>query len=586
MAQIGRNCEVKSAYMIATVALALLCCTAAAPPPRDDDATIRRIMTIALPSGNGPGPGCAVGVQRGDASPIVQSSGFASLEEGIPIGDQSVFAIASTTKQFTAAAILILQHEGKLQLSDSIRRYLPELPPYSQAITILALLQHTSGIRDYNQLLSYAGGRQGDHWSQDDALAIIALQKKTAFAPGTAYLYSNSNFVLAAEIVRRVSGLGIRAFAEKHIFQPLGMAHTQYVEDHDAVILRRTRGYRRVDEGGPWLDADDARDVVGPGGIVTTASDLLLWGRALREGKLDDVSLTPLEVPGLLADGSPIRVDGTSGGYGLGLEVGGDGNGLVYHHGGDSPGFASDIKVYPKLDLTIVALCNQSGFDAERLTTDLAQALLPSLGNNAPAVPLPIVAASNPLDGYVGTYTSSTRRVARVVIHDGGLALHTLSSHFIPLKRISDGVYSLDDGGFVRFALDRRARMRLELLTASQIQGEFFQRVTLNASLPTMSLADLQDRFGGRYISDELYGKEWRVAANDGKLLLDMGSGKTQTLRQAYDGVFSGSEGEMIEFVSDVHGKVIGLAPYGYDQRAPGVWFARRSDCFVHRPSV
>src|SRR5208283_2926470 len=157
-------------------------------------------------------PGCSLGVFRDGRIIYAKGYGLANLEENVPITPQTVFDIGSTSKQFTAASILLLEKQGKLSVNDDIRKRIPELPDYGQTITILNLLNHTSGLRDYLTLMGLAGINIDSVTTDDDALAIIARQKKLNFAPGSEYLYSNSGYFLLSVIVKRVSGKTLRDF--------------------------------------------------------------------------------------------------------------------------------------------------------------------------------------------------------------------------------------------------------------------------------------------------------------------------------------------------------------------------------------
>src|SRR6476661_5916956 len=177
-------------------------------------------------------PGCALGVYRDGQMLYEKGYGLANIEENVPITPKSVFDIGSTSKQFSASSILLLEKQGKLSVNDDVRKYVPELPDYGQKITILHLLNHTSGLRDYLVLFEMAGINIDSVTTDEDALALIARQKALNFTPGSEYLYSNSGFFLLSVIVKRVSGKTLKEFAAENIFTPLGMTHTQYRDEH------------------------------------------------------------------------------------------------------------------------------------------------------------------------------------------------------------------------------------------------------------------------------------------------------------------------------------------------------------------
>src|SRR2546430_9834733 len=176
-------------------------------------------------------PGCALGVYRDGKMIYSKGYGLANVEQNVPITPQTVFDIGSTSKQFTAASILLLEKQGKLSINDDVRKYIPELRDYGKTIKILNLLNHTSGLRDYLELMTLAGTNIDDVTNDDDALKIIARQKALNFEPGSEWLYSNTGFFLLSVIVKRVSGKTLKDFAAENIFQPLGMTQTQYRDD-------------------------------------------------------------------------------------------------------------------------------------------------------------------------------------------------------------------------------------------------------------------------------------------------------------------------------------------------------------------
>src|SRR5690242_7619074 len=222
---------------------------------RPDDKTTAAVDEVFGDYARPGTPGCALAVFKDGRIAYEKGYGLANVEEDVPITPQSVFDIGSTSKQFTAAGILLLEKQGKLSLNDDIRKYIPELPDYGQKITILHLLNHTSGLRDYLTLMELAGFHIDSVTTDEDALALITRQKALNFAPGSDWLYSNTGFFLLSTIVKRVSGKTLREFAAENIFTPLGMSHTQYRDDHTALVLNRAMAYDPKEiQGGYRLD--------------------------------------------------------------------------------------------------------------------------------------------------------------------------------------------------------------------------------------------------------------------------------------------------------------------------------------------
>ena len=184
-------------------------------------------------------PGCALGVIRDGAFIYRKGYGSASLELGVPLSSQSVFYMGSVSKQFTAASVVLAAEQGFLSLDDNIRKYIPELPDYGHPITLRHMLHHISGLRDIFGILAIAGRNPLDLHSTEEMLDLVARQKALNFDPGAEYLYSNTNYFLLAEVVKRTTGKPLSVFAAENIFQPLGMTHTRFYDDHTAVVPGR-----------------------------------------------------------------------------------------------------------------------------------------------------------------------------------------------------------------------------------------------------------------------------------------------------------------------------------------------------------
>ena len=218
------------------------------------------------------GPGCAVGVFRDGVVRYARGYGMANLELGVAITPHTVFDVGSVSKQFTAMSILLLQKDGKLNIDESVRKYIPELPSYADSITLRELLSHTSGIRDHFGLLEIAGRDFDGVADTVDYLRYITKSAAPNFPPGTRYLYSNSGFVLLAQIVYRVSGMPLSRFAAERIFRPLDMRDTRFQDDHTLIIPHRATAY--MPRGDGWaIRMSEFDDMAGAGGLHTSVED-------------------------------------------------------------------------------------------------------------------------------------------------------------------------------------------------------------------------------------------------------------------------------------------------------------------------
>ena len=288
-------------------------------------------------------PGCAVAATHNGAPVVNRAYGLADLERPVAITPETVFDVGSVVKQFVAAAVLLLVEDGTLALSDDVRTYIPELPDTGHRITVDHLLTHTSGIRDWPGILGLSA-------TSADALTITLRQRGLDFAPGEEWSYSNSGYVLAKEIVTRVSGISFGEFARQRLFEPLGMTLTHYQYDWREVVKNRALAYEQV--AGRWkadMLLDNARG--GGGGLLSTASDLLIWNDALTSGRLGEFVTEKIQEPARLNNGRRL-------GYARGLFLDSNRGGRVVWHSGSANAYNSILVRFPEQGLSVAVLCN------------------------------------------------------------------------------------------------------------------------------------------------------------------------------------------------------------------------------------
>jgi CubicO group peptidase (beta-lactamase class C family) len=313
-------------------------------------------------------PGCALGVFRDGAITYQRGYGMASLEHDVPITPASVFYAGSVSKQFTAMAAALAMQQGKLSYDDPVRKYLPELPAYADAIKARHLIHHTSGLRDYNTLLTIAGRRDEDAWDNRLVLQMTARQTQLNFKPGDEYLYSNTGYTLLATIVERATGQKFAAFAEANIFKPLGMSVTHY--HVDATRLVRNRALAYGGRAGQWTLDTPINERAGAGGLYTSIPDLQKWDENFYTGRVggQDV-LKQLQTRGTLNDGKTL-------GYAWGLQIG-EYRGLpIVEHGGSLGGYRAHILRFPSQHTSVALLCNASTIAPAALARRVAEAVL------------------------------------------------------------------------------------------------------------------------------------------------------------------------------------------------------------------
>jgi len=194
-------------------------------------------------------PGVAVGVVKNGELILKKGYGSANLEYDIPNTPSTVFHMASVSKQFTAFSIALLDEQGKLSVSDDVRKYIPEIPDFGRTITLEHLIHHTSGLRDQWNLLAMAGWRLDDVITREQILKLVARQKELNFDPGDEFLYCNTGYTLLAEIVARVSEMSFAEWTAKHIFEPLGMVQTLFYDDHEKIVINRAYSYKQASGG-------------------------------------------------------------------------------------------------------------------------------------------------------------------------------------------------------------------------------------------------------------------------------------------------------------------------------------------------
>lgn len=392
-------------------------------------------------------PGCAAAVYHDGKIAFQRGYGAASLEFGVPIQAKTVFDIGSTSKQFTAASIVLLAQDGKLSLDDDIRKFLPELPVYEAPITVRHLLNHTSGLRDFVTLLTATDVEYDDVSTPYQALAILVRQRHLNFPPGTEYLYSNSGYFLAAQIVERVSGTTLREFARQRIFVPLGMTQTRYGDDHTEVVAHRATGYSPA-ENGTYRVSRPNWEQIGDGGVQTTIGDLLRWDSNFYAPTVGgpDFAKT-LQLRGTLSDGTRTH-------YALGLMIGQHNGVEMIHHGGSWGGYRAEIARFPNKRLSVAVLCNAANADASELALRVADLWLlnGSVADEArSAAPKPRAPRTKPVDekqlrAMVGAYRSPKSGALRFISLERGELRIEAFGGLHALRATGGNAFALVDG--------------------------------------------------------------------------------------------------------------------------------------------
>lgn len=229
-------------------------------------------------------PGCSLGVIRDGEFVYRKAYGLASLELGVPLSPPSVFYMASVSKQFTAASVVLAAERGYLSLDDDVRKYIPELPDYGRVITLRQMIHLTSGLRDFFDLLALSGHDRADFNSPEEIFRIVVRQQGLNNIPGEEWIYSSTNYFLLGMVVKRATKKSLADFAAENIFHPLGMTHTLFFEDHTLVVPGRVPAYDSSPHDSFRVDWSTSFALVGAGGLMSSVDDLLFWDKNfLRE---------------------------------------------------------------------------------------------------------------------------------------------------------------------------------------------------------------------------------------------------------------------------------------------------------------
>ena len=473
--------------LVSSVVTALLVGTSAYA--QDKTGEIDKIFSWATPTT----PGCVVAVSHHGKLLVNRAYGLADLERDVPLSTNSIFDAGSVRKQFVAAAILLLVEEGRLSLSDDVRKHVPQLPDYGHKITLNHLLTHTSGLRDWPALLNLAGG-------DPDAMSMILRQRELNFAPGEEWSYSNSGYVLLTEIVARTSGMSFSEFARKRLFEPLGMKATTYVDDVLTVVKNRALAYQK--EGNGWkMDMLLGNNRGGGGALFTTASDLVIWNDALTNNRLGAFVSEKLQEPATLNNGRKL-------GYARGLFLDDTPNGKVVWHSGGAAGYKSLTGRFPQHGFSIGIVCNSGDSTPERtmFTRRILDLFVPATATAAPSAqsPTPVgggaVPAGLDVNSKAGLFFSErTGEPLRLGVNNGTLRIAG-GPVLVPVTadrfRTSRGsLYFMSNDEFeLRFL----SRDQIEL---KSMEGQTTRYRRAQPYAPTA--ADL-NAFAGRYESDEL----------------------------------------------------------------------------------
>ena len=409
--------KVRIVFGVLSIAVCSLASVGQVPDKAKVVAGAERAFEKAAKAVTLPAPGCAVGVSVNGESVFEKAFGLAEMEHNVSNTAQTIFESGSVAKQFTAAALVLLQQDGKLSIDDPVRKYIPELPDYGSPLTIRHLLNHTAGLRDWGSVMALTGLGRGDRTiSQAAAVDVILRQKYLDFKPGAEYSYSNSGYQLAAEIVERVSKQKFPAFVQDRLFKPLGMTNSSTRDDFQRIVPGRALGYSRQGNNAPWVLNMPYMNVYGNGGMLTTVGDWLKWNAMLDSRSMGGPLVDALETQGLLNDGRKIP-------YALGLVVA-DYRGMRdVSHGGSTAGYQTFLARYPERKVSVAVLCNGTSPSAGGLAAAITDEIFgPYPASPQPAAPVAATVSEEHLKKFVGLWRNETTRFpGRVTLENASL---------------------------------------------------------------------------------------------------------------------------------------------------------------------
>ena len=441
------------------------------------------------------GPGGVVAVYRGGEVVFAEGYGLADVEQGVPNAPSTPYHVASVSKQFTAFAVALLAEQGRLSLDDDVRDYVPEVPDFGSTITLRHLATHTSGLRDQWTLWALGGGRMDDVIRQGDLLRLVERQRALNFVPGEEYLYSNTGYLLLAEVVARVTGEPFGTWMTTNVFGPLGMDDTQVYDDHERIVPHRSYSYH---EGEGELEKSVLNFAnSGATSLLTTAEDLARWLRNFETHEVGGPAVARAMLErGVLASGDTLD-------YALGLVVDEHRGLRRIQHGGADAGYQAFLAYYPEIDAGVVTLGNVASFDAG-VADAVAEAFFGEHMDapaTAPAEPTVTVPASR-LDTYAGEYRIEGGPAVAIVRSAGGLTVEVEGWPPAPLAALADTLFRVAVPGVdvrVGFLAGPDGAVERGVL----LEGE--ARTPFRRSGPEWSpSSDELVAFAGRYYSPEL----------------------------------------------------------------------------------
>jgi len=444
-------------------------------------------------------PGCALGIIKERKLIYAKGYGMANMEYDIPNSATSVFRIGSTSKQFTAACIVLLADKNKLSLDDNLKSIFPDFPEYAEKITIRHLLNHTSGIRDYLQISYLKGLGDDDYYTNDNVMKWLINQTDLNFAPGEEYLYSNSGYWLLGQIVKKVAGMNMAKFAKKEIFEPLAINNTHFHNDHTQIVKNRASGYV-PDNNETYKISMTTLDMIGDGGIFTTINDIKKWDDAYYESNiLSREFWRMMTQQGILNNGEVID-------YASGLMISKYKGLKTVRHGGAFVGFRAELLRFPEQKLSIAIFANRGDANPSRMANQVADILLKDkliekVAKKDKKVQIDVTEDEFQLSQLVGDYEIQPGVVAQLSIKNDSLnVLQTWNKSTYNILKVSGNTFQIPGNENISFSFSNLKDGFTQTLKV--LQGNSETIAARKKEIDTSGI-DLKD-YAGSYYSKEL----------------------------------------------------------------------------------
>ncbi len=491
-------------------------------------------------------PGCAVGVAQHGLTVLSRAYGMADLEHDIPNTPATIFEGGSVSKQFTAAAIVLLALDGKLSVDDDVRKYVPEVPDYGTTITLRNMMNHTSGLRDWGSVASISGwGRQNRTHTHAHVLDIVSRQSALNFEPGHEYSYSNTGYNLLAIVVGRVSGMSFAEFSQQRIFEPLGMTNTQWRDDYTRIVKGRSTAYSVRDQNVAIMRPIE--NVHGNGGILSTAGDLLIWNEALSQGQLGGPEFVRMmHDQGTLNDGRQIA-------YASGLQLRPFAGVPSVTHTGSTSGYRAFLGRYPEQGLSIAMLCNASNVSTGATGGQIARIFLGDAAEDPVTTTGGAMLSAADLSHKAGLYRDArTGEPLRLVVRDGLLRASNFGGVETLLVALSPTEFRAGSGNqrLIFHAAANGGRPSIRVPSANSESGMYDP---VDEFEPTLSGLRAYEGEYSSYDAETTF----TVVVEDGELVARRRPDWTVTLSPLYQDAFDAPSLGLIRFRRDDNGRVV-----------------------------